>query len=333
MIEHWHVETLVCPTHRSDLARSSGGARGEDLVCPAGCRFPVVQGVAVMLPRDTFRPTHENALASLDEAHASVGGAPVGDTTVIERPAVARVDAWVQEMVAHTNSTLYSHLVGRLGAYPIPVLPLDCPRQGATLLDVGCGWGRWSHAAARKGFSPIGIDTSLKAALAATRVAAELRLAGRFVVADSRYLPFWPGSFDAAWSYSVLQHFAREDVVATLDSLKPLMRAGGISKLHVLNALGLRSILLQASRGFRGARGFETRYWRVGDMVRTFGSRLGPSRIELDGFFVQGRYEDRALFRPRDRLIVEVAHLLARATERVPALRLLADNLYVVTRH
>jgi hypothetical protein len=130
-----------------------------------------------------------------------------------------------------------------------------------------------------------------------------------------------------------LQHFGKDDVVATLRSLKPLMRVDGISKLHVLNAMGLRSLLVQLRRGFREAKAFETRYWRVGEVLRTFDRWLGPSRLEVDGFFVQGRYEDRALFRPHHRLIVETSHALTRLSARFPAFGRLADNLFVVTRH
>jgi hypothetical protein len=330
MIDGWHLDNLVCPIHRADLVPAAGGgAEIQALSCGEGCRFPVVHGVAVMLPRTPFQATHENALASIREA-----ADPTGSGLALNSlPDNDRIDGWVQKMVAHTNSTLYAHLVGRLAHYPIPSLPIEFPGGNPTLLDIGCGWGRWSLAAARMGFSPVGIDTSLKAALAATRVAAQLGLSARYVVADSRFMPFRAASFDAAWSYSVLQHFAKRDVIATLDGLKPLMRPGGVSKLHLLNSIGLRSLLLQLGRGFREARGFETRYWHIGEMLRTFERHLGPSRIELDGFFVQGRHEDRLLFRPRHRLIVDIAHALARIARWFPALRYLADNIYVVTRH
>ena len=46
----------------------------QALSCREGCRFPVVCGVAVMLPRTPFRATHENALASIREAAHLTGG-------------------------------------------------------------------------------------------------------------------------------------------------------------------------------------------------------------------------------------------------------------------
>ena len=280
-----------------------------------------------MLPNGEFVPTHKNALASLAEA-ADPKSVGIVDN---QPPSADQIDGWVQEMVAHTNSLLYTHLVGRLESYPIPEIPMVPRKQGDTLLDIGCGWGRWCLASARKGFFPVGIDTELRAALAAARVAHQLGLPARFVVADSRYLPFRPQTFDAAYSYSVLQHFSKENVIATLESLRPLMRPGSVSKLHLLNTLGVRSFLVKLRRGFRGAKGFETRYWFVGEMLRTFERCLGRSRIEIDGFFMQGRYEDRALFRLRHRLLFDVSRALTRLSRYIPALTHLADNLFVIT--
>ena len=46
---------------------------------------------------------------------------------------------------------MYAHLIGSLGDCPIPELCLPPAGADASLLDVGCSWGRWSMAAARKG--------------------------------------------------------------------------------------------------------------------------------------------------------------------------------------
>jgi SAM-dependent methyltransferase len=323
-IDPWLLDHLACPTHGGRLDWLS-----EALRCPGGCRFAVVHGVPIMLPVDLGPVTHENAHAGRSDAANPVAAGILHNAS----PRADAIDDWVQEMVAHTNSTLYTHLAGRLTDYPIPSLPLPPAQGGATFLDIGCGWGRWSIAAARQGYLAVGVDTSLRAALAAARVARQLDVRTQFVVADSRYLPFRPRTFDIAYSYSVLQHFAKHDVVATLASLKPLLRPGGVTKLHLLNAVGLRSLTVQLRRGFRAARGFETRYWSIGEMLRVFEHKLGPSHLEVDGFFVQGRYEDRTLFRWRHRAIVEVSRALVRLCGKLPPLVGLADNLFVVTRH
>jgi len=57
----------------------------------------------------------------------------------------------------------------------------------------------------------VGIYPSLDALRAARRVAAQLQVRAGFVVGDARALPFAAGTFDVAFSYSVLQHFDKVD--------------------------------------------------------------------------------------------------------------------------
>ena len=62
----------------------------------------------------------------------------------------------------------HPHLMGKLDRYPIPEIRLP-ESQGETLPDVGCNWGRWSVAAARKGYAVVGIDPSMGGVMAARR--------------------------------------------------------------------------------------------------------------------------------------------------------------------
>lgn len=313
---------LVCPIHRGALV-----ARGKFLECPDGCRYPVFAGIPFLLPNGldhTHKGIAEKSFRLANELlSGSAGTAVLGSAQT--------VDDFVQQMVAHTNSLLYKPVVGKLDAYPIPPLPMVPAHRDSYFLDLGCGWGRWCFAAAQRGFVPIGIDPSLESVLTAARIARQIGVDAMFVAADSRYLPFRDASFSAAYSYSVLQHFARENVLATLASLAPLLKPGAQTKLHLLNRYGLRSLQVQVFRGFRTAHNFETRYWTPAKMIAEFAAALGPTILEPDGFFVQGRYEDRALFRLHHRLIVELSHALIHAARHLPMLAYLADNLFVVS--
>jgi SAM-dependent methyltransferase len=338
---------LACPIHRRPLT-----ATDERLTCPEGCDYPRFGEVPFLLPRaiahthrgiaaesfataETLAATDRSPSLEHSDRHPRESGGPdLLDSRLRGNDEFReKIDPFVQKMIGHTNSNLYHHLAGQLRHYPIPDFPMIPEKPGARLLDIGAGWGRWSIGAARRGFDAIGIDPSLDAALAATRVARRLGAdKARFVVADARYMPFRDGVFDAAFSYSVLQHFSKEDVAATLAALARVMRPGGISKLHLLNRWGLRSLEVQLRRAFRPAEEFETRYWSPAEMRAVFGQALGPSRLELDGFFVQGRYEDRALFKPQHRALVEASRLLVRAADYIPVLGALADNLFVISR-
>jgi SAM-dependent methyltransferase len=136
------------------------------------------------------------------------------------------IDPVVSMLVGATNGIGYKGKIGRLDRYPIPELRLD-EADSASFLDIGCSWGRWSIAAARKGYRVAGIDPSLGAVLAARRVARSMGLDILYVVGDARYLPFRNTLFDQVFSYSVLQHLAKSDVERVLDDVARVLKPGG----------------------------------------------------------------------------------------------------------
>jgi ubiquinone/menaquinone biosynthesis C-methylase UbiE len=104
-------------------------------------------------------------------------------------------------------------------------------------LDIGCNWGRWSIAAARKGFSVVGIDPSLGAVMAARRIANELNLNIKYLVADGRFLLFPDNHFKVAHSYSVLQHFSKDDARRTIAQISRVLEPGGLAKIQMANSM------------------------------------------------------------------------------------------------
>ena len=99
---------LACPRDRAELVRE-----GDELVCPHGHRYPLVDGIPVLLLEDE-EPTHAACHVSL---------APPG--VQAEDP-----EALVQDAIAATCGNLYRHLVGNVRRYPIPELRLP-PRLRA----------------------------------------------------------------------------------------------------------------------------------------------------------------------------------------------------------
>ena len=327
---------LVCPRDRASLI-----GEGPILACGQGHRYPVVSGIPVLL-RDDVPETLWVHRRSLARAWEHVEGKTTDDffldtlgitEDVRNKLREARgdsgtVDPVVSHLLVATNGRLYRPLIGCISRYPIPELPMR-PGTGR-LLDIGCGWGRWCLAAAEKGYDVIGVDPSLGAALTAKRVAAELGVKASFVVADARYLPFVDGSFPRVFSYSVLQHFGAENVDRSLAEVRRVLEPGGSSCIQMANSLGIRSLLVQAGRGFRDATRFEVRYWRPRSLLRWFNRRIGPTRMLADGFFGLGvRPSDRDLLPLHYRMIVDASSLLCRASRRFPALARAADSLFL----
>lgn len=333
-------ELLACPVDRLPLAGSSG-----ELVCERGHAFPVVDGVPVLLPADVpatldlFDRSRRRARgdsaatdARAPELYLETIGVSEQERALLAVAARDRrpggVDPVVASLVAATNGLLYEDVRGHVTEYPIPRCPV--PSGRGLLLDVGCSWGRWTIAAARAGYTAVGIDPSLGAVMAARRVAAQLGVEASFVVGDARHLPFRSGAFERVFSYSVLQHFSRDDALLAVEQAGRVLRPSGECMVQMPNWLGLRCLYHQTRRGWRAAEGFDVRYWGLRDLRRSFEQRIGPASISAEGFLGLGvGAADPTGLSPSKRAVIGVSRVLEALSRRVSPLVLVADSVYV----
>ncbi len=342
VIDPWYLENLVCPVDTSPLRQE-----GSFLVSEDGRRYPIVEGVPVML-RGDVDATIGVAHTSLDLAVAIASGLTQGDpplyadtlgVTDEERDAARRLhanqskyDPVVATMVGATSGFAYKHLMGVSSPYPIPGFrfPTDLP---GTLLDVGCNWGRWTIAAAREGHLAVGIDPQLGAVVAAIRVARELGVAARFVVGDARYLPFPEKSFDYVWSYGVMQHLSDPDAETSLRQMKRVLRKGGVARVQMANALAVRSFYHQARRNFRAPMGFEVRYRSPSELRSVFMQIFGNNRLTADCFFGLGlQWSDFDHMNLVGKSVLIASEGLRRLSDHVGPLRWFADSVFCTAR-
>ena len=338
-IDPWYVENLACPRDHGPLAFD-----GAALQCTAGHRYPVIDGLPVMLLDDVSQ-TMPLALASMSRARGEAGDGRVPGmyleslgisdeekAGIVDRvrAGTAAVDPVVSFLVGATSGYMYAHQIGKLTVYPIPSLRLP-PGGGRSLLDIGCNWGRWSIAAARAGYAVVGIDPSLGAVMAARRVARSMGLPIRHVVGDARFLPFRPGGFDQAFSYSVVQHLSRADAGTVVAEIARVLRPGGESLIQMPAIFGIRCLYHLARRGFRDGAGFEVRYWTIPALRRLFAA-VGPSTIEVDCYFGIGlQAADAHLMPPGLRLILGASEALRLVSGWFAPLTYVADSVYVRT--
>lgn len=239
------------------------------------------------------------------------------------------IDEHVRASLIKTHGNLYRGV--ELTRYPIPPFPLP-DGDGRALLDIGCNWGRWTVAAARAGWRPTGIDLAKKSVGAARRVAEQLGADAEYVVADARELPFADGSFDAVFSYSVLQHLAKEDVPRVVSEIDRVLRPGGLAWIEMPNARGPLNLARQARRGFSAGAGQDVRYWTLAELRRTFGA-VGPVSIAADGFLtINPQASDLDLLPARSRAVVRLSEALRRASEHASPLVRVADSVVVQVR-
>jgi SAM-dependent methyltransferase len=325
---------LICPEHGAVLRPA-----GEQLWCEHDHGFPVVQGVPVLL-RGDVAATIDVMAASFERARSGQGAPYFVDTVglapheklAIERELAAgrlTPDPVASWLVAATSGFAYEHAIGQLRSYPIPDIPLE-HGGGRSLLDVGCSWGRWSIAAAQKGWDVVGIDPSLGALLAAQRVAAQLGVRARFVCADARYLPFAREHFDAAYSYSVLQHFPYEDANRAIEEIGRVLKPGGSVKIQLAHRFGGRALFHQLRRRLRPAQAFDVRYWSIPAMRRTFERAVGSTKVEAEAFGGLGLlFCDYRHMSAKGRVLVTVSEGLRRIGRVVSPLTWLADSTFV----
>ena len=338
------VDILVDPIDKSPLRMA-----GDALHSAGGRIFPIIQGIPVMLIEGVDQ-TIRVAEKTLNAARRRNDPRDPWqlETTVLDDQKVAQlkvllssayyrpaIDPVISYLLCKTNGQLYEQLVGKLKHYPIPDIRLPSVNAGLhpMMLDIGCGWGRWSLSAAKKGYDVIGLDPSLGAILAGRRAAKTMGTTMQWVVGDARYLPFKNGIFDRVFSYSVLQHFSKADTAKTLAEVNRVLSSQGTSLIQMPNAFGIRSRFHLLRRWSREARHFEVRYYTPSELLDTFQHAVGPSEISVDGFFGLGiQMADVSLMPLKHKLIIHVSEILRHASQMIPLLRSIADSLYVESK-
>ena len=309
---------LICPRDGSRLSW------GIDASCERGHRFPIVGGIPVLLgERDPTGYASWTIEGLANDNYANADLAAPGD----------RVDALVQDVIGGTNGNLYRHLVGKLDRYPIPEIRLP-PGDGRLLLDVGGGWGRWSFAAAMAGYRPIVVDPSLDLVLAAARVSRQLGIDITAICGDATALPFARGAFDVVFSYSVLQHFSKVAARVAMAEMRRVTTSGGTVLVQLANRWGARQLFTQSLQffGIRNTGRFRVRYWSAPEMRDAFDLIVGPSSVEVDGFFsLNVQPSDLDLMPSRNRALIHISEWLRGWSRDIPALCHVADSLYVRT--
>ncbi len=307
--------TLVCPLDRTGLT-----GRGDILTCTHGHAYPICGGIPVLISTETT-PPHISARRALDPAERAIALALDDGQT----PPPTEVHCLVRDIQGATSGNMFHAARYRFTSYPIPEIRLP---DGADkrLLDVGCGWGRWSVAAAQKGYRVTAVDHNFERLVIARRVCRQFGVAVDFVCADIRRLPFERRRFDATFSYSVLQHFSKTDARVILREVARVLTAEGSATIQMANRYGIRSLYHQLRKSWLPEGPSDVRYWTSRELLAAFNDEIGPSRISIDGFFglgIQAKNAESFLFHHR------VIANLSERLRRLPWLAPVADSVYV----
>jgi SAM-dependent methyltransferase len=139
----------------------------------------------------------------------------------------------------------YDALTARATAFAIPAL-LEQVRPGDRVLDVGCGPGTLTAAAAERGAHVTGVD------LAAGMVAEARRRhpALTFIEADAEHLPFADDAFDVALGAFLVNH--TPDAPAAVAELKRVARRVVLAAWGPEDEVAFLTLPAQAVHGLGG---------------------------------------------------------------------------------
>lgn len=103
--------------------------------------------------------------------------------------------------------------------------------RNPTLLDLGCGKGRFAARLRERGANVIGLDRSRAMLGAANGVPR--------VLASATRLPYADGSFDGVFAVEVFEHLPRKSIDRVIAELSRVLRPGGIVAIIDKNAAAL----------------------------------------------------------------------------------------------
>lgn len=239
----------------------------------------------------------------------------------------------VQQQISATNGVHYGDIVGKLQKYPEYNLPISPAKNGGLSLDIGCGWGRWLVASAKKGYLPIGIDLRLEFCITSRQVLEDFGKSGYTVVADLENIPFVDNIFSFIWSFSVIQHTHHNRLINCLNHINRILNPEGYTMLEFPNKNGLHNRIRNVSNSEKYKDDYNS--W----CVRYYTPEEYRTIIEkyLDNFTYQNHSflgigilkEDLKYVSFKNKLIALISLFGSNITKVIPPLKQLSDSLYI----
>ena len=108
---------------------------------------------------------------------------------------------------------------------------------GKRVLEIGCGLGFNTQQFSSHGANIVSIDQTFTAAISTMKRLTIYNLKGSVVVANAEELPFKDESFDFIWSWGVIHHTPRTDVV--VEEIDRVLDQNGKTKVMVYHRTSL----------------------------------------------------------------------------------------------
>ena len=180
--------------------------------------------------------------------------------------ATSSVQAYKQQRYRSLDQALVDWREQRI----LTAILTSCQLQGGTLLDVPCGYGRFTALFARLGIKATGADAWYDMAHVARQEQGPPAHT-RWLQADLAHLPFADSAFDCALSIRLLHHRFTQD-----ERIQMVRELGRVARRYVVFSFYHHASLHAVTRHWRGTKGRLTMLTagQFRDLVRASGLQL-----------------------------------------------------------
>ena len=247
----------------------------------------------------------------------------------------------LNEILIFTNGILYEK-INKLKKYPIPEIPFERNTQDNNLLiDIGCGWGRWTNSAAQRGYDAVDIDKNLIWLIFAKKIAEQLNIKNcNFICCDALNIPIKNSSFDKVYSYSFLQHFSGQNLKIILNQISKIIKPK-LFKTLMVNKYSLRGLYneykIKNSRFEMLQKGrieekidesnFNVRYFSIKKINNIFKLNFILKNFRSYCFFTQAQKVDLSILILKSKIYIIISLALTLLFKIIPFSKYLCDNL------
>lgn len=139
-------------------------------------------------------------------------------------------DQFVTDQVRKYKERGQNHWNERMGK--VLHMVEDSAKGPSDVLDLACGIGAFTIAAAKKGHRVTGLDYSETALKAAENLAREEGANCKFIHGDATKLPFEDGSFDVVIASDIIEHLFDPPLLRMFQECFRVLRKGGAFVFH-----------------------------------------------------------------------------------------------------
>ncbi|UCH94533.1 MAG: methyltransferase domain-containing protein [Candidatus Aminicenantes bacterium] len=126
------------------------------------------------------------------------------------------------------NQQQFKQKTEQLWSFMLQHLKSQLKKNHGSILDFGCGGGRFSKKLAKLGFSVNGVDISPSMLAMARQECLNNKLCKFTLIQPGQELPFDTNTFDILWSFTVLQHVPDDVFNYLVRELKRVLNPGGL---------------------------------------------------------------------------------------------------------